>query len=56
MIRLATDADLADLLVVYNHAIEHTTGGSALIVVFCHTAHIRHSLVPCTETRRTPTK
>jgi phosphinothricin acetyltransferase len=25
MIRLATDADLADILVIYNHAIEHTT-------------------------------
>jgi L-amino acid N-acyltransferase YncA len=25
MIRLATDADLADILTIYNHAIEHTT-------------------------------
>jgi phosphinothricin acetyltransferase len=25
MIRLATDADLAEILVIYNHAIEHTT-------------------------------
>ena len=25
MIRLATDADLSDILVIYNHAIEHTT-------------------------------
>ena len=25
MIRLATDADMADILVIYNHAIEHTT-------------------------------